>query len=370
VYSSSEAVIGTGLLPHLASRFRRQPEVVAMEVLHWILVTDHEAREWFCNRLASLDGDRMSRALEFEPEVQRDGIRPDLCAIERGTRREVILIEAKFWAALQPSQPLKYLERAEEMLVFLGPDQGTTTWLWPEVCARAGIAPDGVRELSHVLRSGKRLAYLKWSDVLQINTSRPSTTRAKEELEALVDVYGGTNPALINDAVLGPDGLARAESLMDLVARVRNHIQHTYNLRRQRGASGYLQGWHCYGGKHFLHDCDEALDKICWRVDLRFSFEKGEGPLVFELELDKNVPAQVAKQALGEVGDRAFRWGNAVAWPLPLTKGTPIDQCVHDAAEAIRDIVQRLTGAPLRNAVDATDADVDLPSTDEEPDGV
>jgi hypothetical protein len=34
------AAIGTGLLPHLASRFRRQAEVVAMEVLHWILVTD------------------------------------------------------------------------------------------------------------------------------------------------------------------------------------------------------------------------------------------------------------------------------------------------------------------------------------------
>ena len=49
----------------------------------------------------------------------------------------MILIEAKFWAALQPSQPRKYLKRAQEMLVILGPDQGTTTWLWPEVCVRA-----------------------------------------------------------------------------------------------------------------------------------------------------------------------------------------------------------------------------------------
>ena len=51
---------------------------------------------------------------------------------------------------MQPSQPLGYLRRAQEMLVILGPDQGVTTWLWPEVCARAGIAPAGVRELSHV----------------------------------------------------------------------------------------------------------------------------------------------------------------------------------------------------------------------------
>ena len=47
------AVIGTGLLPHLASRFRRQAEVVAVEVLHWILVTDPVARAWFCTLLAA-----------------------------------------------------------------------------------------------------------------------------------------------------------------------------------------------------------------------------------------------------------------------------------------------------------------------------
>ncbi len=364
------AVIGTSLLPHLASRFRRQAEVVAMEVLHWILVTDPVAGEWFCDLLAHLDGDRPRRALEFEPEVQRDGIRPDLLAIERETRQEVVLIEAKFWAALQRSQPLEYLKRAQEMLVILGPDQGTTTWLWPEVCARAGIAPDGVRELSHVLDSGKRLSYLKWSDVLKIKTSRKSTARAREELEALVDVYGATAPALIDDAVLGPDGLAHTESLMDLVARVRNHVHQTYSLRRKRGASRYLHAWHCYGGNHFLYGYGETLDKISWRVDLRFSFEEGEGPLVFELELDENVPAEVITQALREIGHGAFRWDDAVAWQLPLRKGAPIDQCVHDAAEAIQNIVQRLTGLRLGKAGGAMDADVDLAEEDTTPDGV
>jgi hypothetical protein len=361
------AVIGTGLLPHLASRFRRQAEVVAMEVLHWILVTDPVAREWFSTLLARLDGERPPRALEFEPEVQRDGIRPDLRAIERETRQEVVLIEAKFWAALQRSQPVEYLKRAQEMLVILGPDQGATTWLWPEVCARAGIAPDGVRELSHVLDSGKRLSYLKWSDVLKIKTSRRSTARAREELAALVDVYGATDPALIDDDVLSPDGLARAESLMDLVKRVRDHIHQAYSLHHQRGPSRYLRAWHCYGGYHLLHGYEETLDKIRWRVDLRFSFPESEGPLVFELELDGNVPAQVETQALREVGNgAAFRWDTAVAWQLPLRTGVPIDQCVHDAAEAIRDIIQRLTGLRLGEAVGATDAD----DEDAAPDGV
>jgi hypothetical protein len=363
--------IGTGVLPHLTSRFRRQPEVVAMEVLHWILVADPVARAWFCTLLARLDGGRPPRPLDFEPEVQRDGIRPDLCAIEPETRQEVVLIEAKFWAALQRSQPLEYLKRAQEMLVILGPDQGTTTWLWPEVCARAGIGPDGVRELSHTLDSGKRICYLKWSDVLEINTSRPSTARAREELKALVDVYGVTDPALIDAAVLGPDGLARTESLMDLVARVRNHVHRTYDLRRQRGASAYYQAWHCYGGKHFLHGYEDILDKITWRVDLRFSFEEGEGPLVFELVIDKNVPKQVVTRALREVGHGAFRWDDAVAWQLRLRDDMPIDPCVHDAAEAIRDIVQRLTGLRLGKAVGAAvDADDDLPDKDVTADGI
>jgi hypothetical protein len=360
------AVIGNGLLPHLTSRFRRQAEVVAMEALLWILDTDPKARNWFCTLLACLDSGRPVRAFEFEPEVQRDGIRPDLCAIDPETRQEAVLVEAKFWAALQPSQPLKYLERAQEMLVILGPDQGTTTWLWPEVCERAGIATDGVRTLSHVV-NGKRLCYLKWSEVLEIETDRPNTTRAKEELKALVDVYGATAPIVIDDALLA-DGLARTEWLIDLVARVRNHISWTYNLRRQRGASGYLSDWHCYGGNHFLRGYGK-FDKIRWRVDLRFSFPEGEGPLVFELERDGNIPEEVDARALREVGQGAFRWGGAVAWPLPLRKGVPIDQCLHDAAEAIRDIVQRLTQLSFDEAAVVTDAEGELPNEDAAPDG-
>ena len=42
----------------------------------------------------------------------------------RETRQEVVLIEAKFWAALQRSQPLEYLKRAQEMLVIPGARSG------------------------------------------------------------------------------------------------------------------------------------------------------------------------------------------------------------------------------------------------------
>jgi hypothetical protein len=345
-------VIGTGLLPHLAGRFRRQAEVVAMEALHWILATDPVSQEWFCDRLARLDSDRAPRAFEFEAEVQRDGTRPDLVAIDPESRQEVVLIEAKFWAALQPSQPLEYLKRAREMVVILGPDQGATTWLWPEVCARAGVAPDGARELSHVVAGGKRLAYLKWSDVLEIETSRPSTARAREELEALVDVYGATDPTVIDDATLDRDGLARTESLIELVARVRDHVEATYGLRR-RGASAYLPRWHCYGGQHVLKRYNDSLEELSWRVDLRFSFEGNEGPLVFELELDKDTPAHPKAMASREVGHGAFRWDKTIAWPLPLRKGVPIDECVHDAGDAIRAIVERVTGLHLGKAAGA-----------------
>ena len=145
------------------------------------------------------------------------------------------------------------------------------------------------------------------------------------------------------------------------MARVRNHVDDTYNLRRQRGASGYLQAWHCYGGYHVLRGYEESLDKIRWRVDLRFSFNGHEGPLVFELELDKNVPTEVKTEALRQVGHGAFLWGGAVAWQLPLRESMPIDQCVHDVSEAIRDIVERLTGLRLGKVTGAADLDDDLP---------
>ena len=53
-----------------------------------------------------------------------------------------------------------------------------------------------------------------------------------------------------------------------------------------------------------------------------------------------------------------------------IVNGVPIDQCVHDAGEAIRDIVQRLTGLRLGKAVDAMDADDDLAEEDAAPDSV
>jgi hypothetical protein len=131
VYSSS-------LLAYLTKNFAPHPENVATEALGHILAHSASAR----NGLTSiLSGTGISENLSYRTQqAEGDALaRPDLTGRD-DQGRNVVLIEAKFWAVLTDNQPNTYIamlaDDVPSTLCFLIPQERMTS-LWPEVCSRA-----------------------------------------------------------------------------------------------------------------------------------------------------------------------------------------------------------------------------------------
>ena len=126
------------LLAHLVPRLTTQVEDAATDALAFIL-----------NRSAACRSalDHVLRGAEFAPEpivrvetqvTYDDGSRPDMLGYDRnGTKR--LVVEAKFWAALQPAQPRGYIEQLDApgpgVLLFIAPESRIET-LWAEIRRR------------------------------------------------------------------------------------------------------------------------------------------------------------------------------------------------------------------------------------------
>ena len=130
------------LLAHLAPRVTHSTENTAVEALGYILSNSRACRGALRDVLRS-GGSEIGPIARVETQVSDEkGGRPDLAGFdEHGAER--MLIEAKFWAGLQPGQPNAYLKRFIEAdatgpsaLLFVAPAARLET-LWDEVRRRA-----------------------------------------------------------------------------------------------------------------------------------------------------------------------------------------------------------------------------------------
>lgn len=127
------------LLAHLTWRFHPPMEVLACTVLEYILNHHPDSREGLNDLLARIvPGMRLS-GMDFETEAS-DPELGRLDVLQRGDDGEGrFVIEAKFDAALMPTQPVAYLERMPSagvsVLMFLVPTRRVEE-LWPRLLRR------------------------------------------------------------------------------------------------------------------------------------------------------------------------------------------------------------------------------------------
>ena len=185
MYSSS-------LLVHLTKNFGPHPENVATEALGLILAHSASAG----NGLTSiLSGTGISENLSYRTQqAEGDALtRPDLTGRD-DQGRNVVLIEAKFWAGLTDNQPNTYIEMLADdvpsTLCFLIPQERMTS-LWPEVCSRASdtgfsvsMEHDGEYKSAR-LAGNKHLLMTTWTTVL---TAIETAATASGETLTLSDV--------------------------------------------------------------------------------------------------------------------------------------------------------------------------------------
>ena len=119
--------------------------------------------------------------------------RPDLTGRDDQSRN-VVLIEAKFWAGLTDNQPSTYIamlaDDVPSTLCFLIPQERMTS-LWPEVCSRASdtgfsvsMEHDGEYKSAR-LAGNKHLLMTTWTTVL---TAIETAATASGETLTLSDV--------------------------------------------------------------------------------------------------------------------------------------------------------------------------------------
>ena len=163
------------LLAYLVPRVTHSTENTAVEALGFILSRSAACRGALRDVLRS-GGSEIGPIARVETQVSDEkGGRPDLAGFdEHGAER--VLIEAKFWAGLQPGQPNGYLRRliqadaaGPSALLFVAPKARSET-LWAEVRRQAqgkfelSEAPD--RQSAAIVGSERRLMLTSWAALL------------------------------------------------------------------------------------------------------------------------------------------------------------------------------------------------------------
>jgi hypothetical protein len=184
------------LFGHLATKFGTQAENLATESLSYILNGSSVAKQALLHFVAQAVEPLRRATLVFQPQLAgADGAIPDLVGLDP-LRRQVLVIEAKFWAGLTDNQPLAYLNRLPDdqsgLLLFVVPGQRVPL-LWPDLlrrCAAGGHVLTNHRSLGMGFEADAALALVSWRTLLGT-------------LAQSVEQAGGRTPSAISASFRG-----------------------------------------------------------------------------------------------------------------------------------------------------------------------
>ena len=118
------------LLAHLVPKLTSQVEDAATEVLAYVLNRSKVCRHALDSFLRA-DNSELGPITRVETQVNEEGSIPDMVGYgQRNCKR--LVVESKFWAALQPDQAIRYLRLLDEpgVLLFIAPDSRIETLWW------------------------------------------------------------------------------------------------------------------------------------------------------------------------------------------------------------------------------------------------
>jgi hypothetical protein len=164
------------LFAHIALRFGTHPENLATEALNYILSASDVARRAVVEVLSQA-APHLPTVVAFRTQASGDdGAIPDLVGVDAAAR-QVIIVEAKFWAGLTDHQPVQYIKRLQleggAILAFVAPAKRHQS-LWPQLISRChdkGISIGPVKDLTSEYRAAELgtdqfLGLLSWEALL------------------------------------------------------------------------------------------------------------------------------------------------------------------------------------------------------------
>jgi hypothetical protein len=346
MYSSS-------LLAHLTKNFAPHPENVATEALGHILAHSPSARRGLSSILS---GTGVEEDLSYRTQqVEGDALaRPDLTGRD-AQGRNIVLVEAKFWAGLTDNQPNTYIEMLADnvpsTLCFLVPQERVTS-LWPEICNRASdtgfnitMEHDGEYK-SASLSGNKHLLMTTWATVLTaietVATSSGETLTLSDisQLRGLCEEQEAEGFLPIRPGEFGPEAPRRIVGLMSVIDQVINGLAQTKsislsNLRATPVRSGYRRYFDALPriipkrqfGLEYNLDLWRQYEHPIW---LRGHREYGElAGRDFEDD-ERAIPARLIRENSGEI---FFR--------ISLPIGAEIDEVVRNITLQVQTILNK-----------------------------
>lgn len=183
------------LLGQFYNRIKGSQEDIASEGLTYILQQSLESRK-VINQVVKINTDLSFSDLAYQTQnVGKDLERPDISGKD-DNGKEVLLIEAKFWASLTHNQPNGYLKRLENntVLIFLVPTLRTRT-VFEEVKSRVKeeykdleIDTENLKLL--IKNSNQHILIKSWNEILNSIKSKIEQTNNITLLSDLNQIVG------------------------------------------------------------------------------------------------------------------------------------------------------------------------------------
>jgi hypothetical protein len=183
------------LLGQFYNRIKGSQEDIASEGLVYILRQSLESRK-VINQIVKINTDFSFSDLSYHTQnTGKDLERPDISGID-SSGKEVLLIEAKFWASLTHNQPNGYLNRLQNntVLIFLVPTLRTRT-VFEEVKSRISKQyldlVINTENNSIVIKSSQKHILIKsWHEILNSIKSKLEETNNQHLISDLNQIIG------------------------------------------------------------------------------------------------------------------------------------------------------------------------------------
>lgn len=263
------------LLGQFYNRIRGSQEDIASEGLVYILKQSLASRK-VINQIVKANTNLMFSDLSYQTQnVGKDLERPDISGQDE-TGKEVLLIEAKFWASLTHNQPNGYLKRLKDntVLMFLVPTLRTRT-VFEEVKYRILQENEDLEidteNLSLVIRSSQKHIIIKsWNEVLNSIKSKVEQTNNINLLSDLNQIIGlcetidRNSFQPITDEDLSPKIPKNINSYYEIVDKVVDELK---NRNKGISTKGLVKTPQRYGYHRYFATKDLAMN-FALKLDL------------------------------------------------------------------------------------------------------
>ncbi len=263
------------LLGLFYNKIKGSQEDIASEGLAYILNNSIESGN-VINEIISSNTDLTFPKLLYKNQSSGDNLeRPDISGVDEDGK-EVVLIEAKFWASLTHNQPSGYLERLDNdtVLIFLVPTLRIRA-VFDEVLQKiqkeySGIEVDAKKRKIRIVSTNQYILFKSWNKVLNQIKSKmtyendPFLISDVNQIIGFCDIIDNNSFKPIMDKDLSQDIPKQIHSYYDIVDNVVDELNnqlggdmHMLNRTAQR-----------YGGYHRYFGIENIGFAVCMKMDL------------------------------------------------------------------------------------------------------